>query len=151
LQSKLPSYVQENTGEWAVVRENNRSARFRNPAKGRIKVRIVKVDGGMITSGVRADYVVAHPEIADVIVELKGSDVARAIEQIGATVPIWQQHNLSGTNHAALIVRGQGIHPKTTSLTERLSRKFQRDFQMKLLIETRNRDYEFAEFLPQVS
>lgn len=151
MRSKLPSYVQENAGEWAVVRENNRSARFRNPANGRIKVRIVTVDGGMITSGARADYVVAHPEVADVIVELKGSDVAKAIEQISATVPKWRQHALAGANHAALIVRGQGVHPNTSLQTQRLAKRFRTSFQMKLLIETRNRDYEFTEFLPQKS
>jgi len=149
LRSNLPSYVREHSGEWAVVEENRRSARFRNPNKGRVKVLIVTVDGGMITAGVRADFVVAHTKLVDVIVELKGSDVAQAIEQIRATVPAWRQHALAGKVHAALVVRGQGVHPKTSLLTERLAKRFQRDFNMKLLIETRNRDYEFAEFLPE--
>jgi len=64
-------------------------------------------------------------------------------------VPAWRQHALAGKVHAALVVRGQGVHPKTSLLTERLAKRFQRDFNMKLLIETRNRDYEFAEFLPE--
>ena len=149
MRSKLPSYVRLVAGEWAVVEENRRIARFRNPDRGRVKVRIVTVDGGMVAVGIRADYVVAHPELVDVIVELKGSDIAHAIDQIRATVPVWKRHSLAGEVHAALIVRGQGVHPKTTLLTERLVRRFQRDFSMKLLIETRNRDYEFSEFLPE--
>jgi hypothetical protein len=112
---------------------------------------IVTVDGGMITEGIRADYVVAHPKLVDVIVELKGSDVPHAVQQICATVPVWQQHSLAGANHAALIVRGQGVHPLTSLLTEKLTRRFQKEFKMKLLIETRNRDYEFTEFLPEKS
>jgi hypothetical protein len=111
-------------------------------------VLIVQVDGGMITSGVRADYVVACPKMVDVVVELKGSDVAQAIQQVRATIPVWQSHLLAGTIHAALIVRGQGIHPQTSLMTEKLAKRFRREFRVKLLIETRNRDYEFTEFLP---
>ena len=148
MRSNLPSYVRENSGEWAVVRENKRSARFRNPKIKRVKVLIVTVDGGMITTGIRADFVVAHRELVDVIVELKGSDVPKAIEQIRATVPVWRRHKLAGANHAALVVRGKGIHPMTSLQTEKLTRRFEKDFRMKLLIESR-RDYEFAEFLPE--
>ena len=114
-----------------------------------MKVLIVQVDDGLITTGIRADYVVAHPELVDVVVELKGSDVAHAILQIRSTILVWRQHTLAGRTHGALIVRGQGIHPRTSLMTERLARKFRSEFQMKLLIETRNREYEFSEFLPQ--
>ena len=146
--------MSSHSGEWIVVRENQRSARFRNPSEGTIAVLKVKVDGGMIAPGteaLRADYVVAHPKVVDVVVELKGGDVGRAIDQIRATVPVWRKHPLAGPVHAALVVRGQGVHPQTSLLTEKLTRRFQKDFAMKLLIETRNRDYEFAEFLPEQS
>jgi len=147
--SDLPNYVRPNSGEWAVVKENRKSARFRNPSKGLTTILIVRVDGGMIQSGARADFIVAHPELVDVIVELKGSDVAKAIQQIRATLPLWRQNQLAGKVHAALIVRGQGVHLKATLRTETLAKKFREEFKMKLLIETRNRDYEFADFLPE--
>jgi hypothetical protein len=149
--SDLPKYVTSNSSEWAVVKENRKSARFRNLSKGLTTILIVRVDGGMIQSGARADFIVVHPQLVDVVVELKGSDVAKAIQQIRATLPLWKQHRLAGKTHAALIVRGQGVHLKATLRTEALAKKFRDEFKMKLLIETRNRDYEFAEFLPEKS
>jgi len=141
----LPSYVRKPAGEWAVVSEHKRSARFHKLRDE--EVLVVQVDGGLITEGERADYVVAHTRIVDVIVELKGSDTSKAIGQIRATRPVWMRHELAGTKLAALVVRGQGIHPKTAASIVRWQREFRKTFKMKLLIETRNRNYEFAEFL----
>jgi hypothetical protein len=75
--SDLPNYVSSNSGEWIVVKENKKSARFRNPSKGLAAILTVRVDGGMIQSGARADFIVAHPELVDVIVELKAAMSAR--------------------------------------------------------------------------
>jgi hypothetical protein len=143
----LPDYCRRNSGEWVVVRENNRSARFRNADSGRLHVLVVQVDGGLITDGERADYIISHPEVVDVIVELKGSDVAKAVRQIRATVPVWRQHLLSGQMQAALVVRGAGMHPKVSLNIERWQKEFRKNLRMKLLVETRNREYEFSEFL----
>jgi len=145
----LPDYVQTETGEWIVVSEHKRSARFHNRSK--VPALKIKVDGGLITSGVRADYIVAHPTV-DVIVELKGSDVTKAIHQIRATRTVWLNCAFAGKNHAALVVRGKGIHPKEQTNYERWKREFRKTFKMKLKIETSNRDYEFGEFLlPEAS
>jgi hypothetical protein len=145
----LPGYIQKETGEWIVVSENKRSARFHNP--GNVPVLKIKVDGGLITSGERADYVLAHPTV-DVIVELKGSDVTKAIHQIRATRYHWLNCAHAGEHHAALVVRGKGIHPKEQTNYERWKREFRKTFKMKLRIESSNRDYEFGEFLlPEAS
>jgi hypothetical protein len=146
----LPDYVQEPPGPWIVIKEHKRSARFRKPDVGRLLV--VLVDTGLITFGERADYILAHPPIVDVIVELKGSDVSKAIRQIKATRPVWLCHELCGKKLGALVVRGQGIRPKTSARIEQWKREFRKAFKMKLVVETRNRDYEFLEFLvPGVS
>ena len=141
----LPGYIRKSAGEWAVVSENKRSARFRTPHDE--EVLIIQVDGGLITEGERADYVIAHTRTVDVIVELKGSDTSKAIRQIRATRPVWMCHELAGKRLGALIVRGQGIHPKTSASIDRWQREFRKSFKMKLMIETRNRNYEFSEFL----
>jgi len=54
---------------------------------------------------------------------------------------------LAGEQIGALVVRGQGVHPKTTASIDRWKREFRKTFKMKLQVETRNRDYEFSEFL----
>jgi hypothetical protein len=143
---KLPDYIKyAPRGEWIVVKENRRTARFHNSDNQAILV--IHVDGGLITLGERADYIVAHTKVIDVIVELKGSDVPKAIRQIRATRPVWMCHELAGKKLAALVVRSQGIHPKTSASVDRWKREFRKTFKMKLVIETRNRNYEFSEFM----
>jgi hypothetical protein len=141
----LPGYIRKATGEWAVVSEHKRIATFRRPNSE--EVLIIRVDGGLITEGERADYIVAHAQTVDVIVELKGSDTSKAIRQIRSTRPVWLRHELAGRKLGALVVRGPGIHPKTSASIDRWQREFRKTFQMKLVIETHNRNYEFAEFL----
>ncbi len=137
--------MRESIDRWVVVQENRRRAGFHNPGKASILV--VHVDGGLITSGERADYIVANPAVVDVIVELKGSDTSKAINQIRATRLVWAGHRLAGRQFGALVVRGQGVSPKTTASIDRWEREFRKTFKMKLMVATRNRDYRFSEFL----
>jgi len=65
------------------VEENKRIAIFRNPA--RKKIRVTEVDGCLVTEGLRSDYVVSEPGVASILVELKGTDVAHACDQLFAT------------------------------------------------------------------
>lgn len=148
---KLPNYIQKAPrGDWILIEENKRSAKFRN--SNQHSILIVHVDGGLVTEGERADYIVAHPKALDVVIELKGSDVGKAIRQIRATRQVWLRHELAGATMGALVVRGPGVHPKTTASIDRWQREFRKTFKMKLLVETRNRAYEFGEFLlPEAS
>lgn len=140
----LPHYIQSRTDSLVAVEENNRKAVFANPQ--RTAIHVVQVDGGMVTQGERADYVVAKPSMIDVIVELKGSDVSKAIEQLRATLPLWKQSDYAGDKYGLLVVCGKGIHPKARASHDRWKREFRKQ-RMKLLIETTNRTYEFDEFL----
>lgn len=65
------------------VEENKRKAIFKNPKKNDYKVTIV--DGCVIKTGVRSDYLVSEVGAASVIVELKGVDVGHGCEQLFAT------------------------------------------------------------------
>lgn len=146
----FPAYIRSSTDRLIVVEENKRRATFRNLANELVLV--VHVDGEMITAGERADYVVAHSNKVDVIVELKGSDVGKAVRQIRATRPAWLHCSYAGTRQAALVVRSPGMHPRQTANIERWQREFRKTLKMKLIVETRNREYEFNEFLlPEVS
>jgi hypothetical protein len=142
---RLPDYIFSRTDQWIVIRENDKLARFHNPDKQEIL--LIHVDGGLIDDGARADYIVAHPAIVDVIVELKGKDVAKAIRQIRATVAIWRRHESAGRRLSALVVRSRGTHPKLSASMDRWEREFRRELNMKLLFRASNRDYEFNEFL----
>jgi len=70
-------------------RGTNVSAVFLNPER-RIVQRI-RVDGCLAPAGqTAADFLVSLPSIVDVIVELKGTDLRRALEQVEATVEFLQ-------------------------------------------------------------
>jgi hypothetical protein len=139
------AYIEELTDSIIAVKENDRHAHFQNPQ--RAAIRRIFVDGGLITEGIRADYIISKPAIVDVIVELKGSDTGRAMEQIQATRPIWARHELAGPSVGALIVRGHGVHPKHLASIQRWKDKMRKHDGIVLIVETRNREYGFDEFI----
>lgn len=74
---------------------------------GRERVRKIRMDGCLAPVGEHAaDFVVSHPKIADVIVELKGRDVNHACAQVEATWAFWRSHKeyKEGHTEGALIV-----------------------------------------------
>lgn len=64
---------------------NNRSKfRLHNPKRAPIKV--VQVDGCVVKEGVRCDYLLVLPDGQELYIELKGSDVKHAVEQIAKSI-----------------------------------------------------------------
>lgn len=63
------------------VEENKRKAIFRNDEK--VTYEIGRIDGCLVTSGIRADYFVSSPD-KSVLVELKGSNIDHACKQLFA-------------------------------------------------------------------
>jgi hypothetical protein len=71
-------------------RGTNVSAVFLNPEKR--SVERIRVDGCLAPSGqTAADFLVSIPAVVDVIVELKGTDLRKAFEQVEATVDFLEQ------------------------------------------------------------
>lgn len=68
-----------------VFKENNRIIRFGNSQ--RMQYKKVHVDGGAVMVGVRCDYMLtSDDEHEEHFIELKGTDVKHAIEQLHATI-----------------------------------------------------------------
>jgi hypothetical protein len=68
----------------------NVSAVFLNSE--RRTVERIRVDGCLAPSGqTAADFLISMPSIVDVIVELKGTDLRRAFQQVEATIDFLQQ------------------------------------------------------------
>src|ERR1700738_2784150 len=59
--------------------EHRRSAVFVN--NDRATYRVIKVDGCLVRKGPAADWILAEHEVGDLVIELKGRDVGRALEQ----------------------------------------------------------------------
>jgi hypothetical protein len=71
-------------------RGTNVSAVFLNPEKRTVER--IRVDGCLAPSQqTAADFLVSMPNVVDVIVELKGTDLRKAFKQVEATVDFLQQ------------------------------------------------------------
>lgn len=68
----------------------NVSAIFLNPEKRTVER--IRIDGCLApTQQKSADFLISVPSVVDVIVELKGTDLRKAFEQVEATVEFLQQ------------------------------------------------------------
>ncbi len=66
---------------------NNRSKfRLHNPT--RASIRVVQVDDCVVKEGIRCDYLLVLPSEQEVYIELKGSDVKHAVEQIAKSIDL---------------------------------------------------------------
>jgi hypothetical protein len=110
----------------ATPRESGKSATFSNPA--REEILLVHADK-RCRKGLAdcpdcffeadqkvADYIVCNPKVIDVIVELKGTDLLGAVEQIEVTVSTWRTHHRCSGKIGALIVSSKGAsHPNVAA------------------------------------
>lgn len=95
-----------------------------------------------------ADYIISKPKTVDVIVELKGTDIIAAVDQIEATIPLWQAHIHCSGKIGALIVSGKGgSHPRVISkLLVKQEQLKKRGIKLRHSTDP-NGTYEFAAFI----
>jgi hypothetical protein len=125
-----------------VVSENRSSATFVNPS--RHSVTTIRVDGCMLKNTIAADYVVVGPEQFAIIVELKGVDVSHAVDQISATARFWKLQCPEHARLAALIVCAR--YPRIDTKVQRVKQQLRRELNIKLRVESRNKEFRFDEF-----
>jgi hypothetical protein len=124
------------------VEENGVRATFANPR--RRPIRKVHYDDCYNKSQgeLKADYIVGLPRVLDVIVELKGSDLRHAADQVEATLNRWKADPLRFQRIVCLIVYGRlkgkqrkaGRIPCMNSTIQSLERAFLRTQRTLLLI-----------------
>ena len=86
-----------------TVKRDGRRATFINAELTLIKC--VDLDAWLSNSGTaRADYILAKPHVVNVIIELKGKDIAHAAEQIVVTLGKWKSAPPFSTKIGGLIV-----------------------------------------------
>lgn len=128
------------------VEENGRKAVFLNPLREPIKK--VRVDGCMIVSDTpKADYIIAKPDVVDVIVELKGKDIYHAKDQIIATLPFWKAHPPFSKKIVGLIICSKS--PMSSSDLQVMKAKVLVQHKLWLEVDENGRkEYEFSNFGP---
>jgi hypothetical protein len=137
--------ITESTGSNITVQERGKRANFLNQNRARFSV--THVDGCVVTTGPRADYLVTKINVGTVIVELKGSDVYRAAEQIVATASHENCLELIEPRKAGLIVCSKV--PAFDTAAAR-AKNLARRRQLRLEINCRNVDVEIENVLPGI-
>jgi len=105
------------------VSEEGIGATFRNPR--RRELRKIRYDKCYFrpTKGGRADYIVGYANDIDVILELKGSNLKHAVEQVSDTLDRWRSDPIHYPSIVCLIVFGHTF-PRMTSKLGVVEREF---------------------------
>ena len=138
------------------VVEHGVSATFLNPR--RKPIRKIHYDDCYNKSPkvLKADYIVGMPEVVDVIVELKGSDLKHASAQVESTLEAWQLNPIRFPKIVCLIIFGRiegkkkkaGRTPRMNSLKESVEREFLRRNKTLLWVrESGMEQFRFNDFL----
>ena len=116
--------------------KNNRSKfRLENPKKS--DVRVIQVDDCVIKQGMRCDYLVIIPnnnksaDGQEVYVELKGSDVKHAVEQLATTIEKLTD-NMSASK---LCFVASTSCPLTSTQIQKFKKEFKKKYKAKLTIK----------------
>jgi hypothetical protein len=120
------------------VAESGRQAVFLNPERSAF--RIVRADGCLFVGVTSADYIICGTP-GDLIVELKGSDVDHALDQIKSTMTAWRRDPVAARTISGLIVCSRV--PRFDSKIQRVKLALARDFQAKLNVCSRNQEHNF--------
>ncbi len=142
---KSQTCTTKTTASNVTVSENGRSANFLNPQKEEILK--IRIDGCLVKEGKRCDWIVSKPNCVDVLVELKGTDVDHAVEQIMATLSFWIPNSYFDKDNtfklAGLIVCSQ--YPKIDTKIQRAKLAIAKKYRVPLHVRARNLDYSFCD------
>ena len=137
-----PSKTIEQSGihKEVVCKENGRIFHLTNNSNSFIQK--IKIDGALITTGIRCDYAVdvtkdKNESISDMIylIELKGSDKAHACKQIIETYNYFQ-NNYNANTYNCRIVLSKDNAPKVISTEQKKLLLLQKQRKLNLLIQS---------------
>ena len=119
----------------SVFEQNRRRLCCYNPNRQICKC--VQVDGCAITEGIRCDNMLtSHDERCEYFVELKGTDVKHAIEQLRVSIQTLGEF----TDDRSAYVVSTNVAPALTTTIQRAKRDFRTKFQAELIIKEKQAD-----------
>lgn len=128
----IPKRCIEETQNVRIVCAERRSKITFVNEKGK-NIKKVKVDGCAITSGVRCDYLIVDETNYEFFVELKGSNVKHACDQLRETINKLSKDPKKKEKHSYII---SSRVPLTGSDVQKLKLEFKKKFNCFLKIET---------------
>ena len=122
------------------VEERGKQAVFLNPEKEPF-VR-TQVDGCLVKQATACDWWISRKGEDSVLVELKGCDVSKALDQIIATFEYLKNSGSLTKRMAALVVgRNPPCHPLFTSKLQRTKNRLSNEFKAPLHVVSGNFEY----------
>lgn len=104
-----------------------------------------KMDGGVVTNALSADWMLSKPKVGDVIVELKGGDVSHALVQVSATAEFAVNAGITNGKIAALVLCTE--HPGVNTKIQIAMAKFATRFKGPIHVRNRDGEFEFEKVL----
>ena len=133
-----PECITKHTKRTFVIEEHRSQVRFLNPNKH--EVQEIKVDDCVLTEGQRCDYLVIVDQAdVSVLVELKGSDVKHAIDQLTRSHKVLVEH--CKTNKFWIISSYRC--PLASTEIQSLTIRIRRDWGVKLKIKNSPVEHTF--------
>jgi len=113
-----------------VRREKSREFRILNP--GRLPVRVIRIDGCVITRGPRCDWLfLASGDPTEIYVELKGSGIRRPVKQLEATIVAVSDHVHKAPKRCYIVTSRV---PRVQTIEQIAGDRFRRHYSAKLKV-----------------
>lgn len=118
------------TDKLIVLSENKSKIIFKNTASKKIKKIIV--DGCAIKNGIKCDFLIIDDNEKEFFVELKGTDITHAFEQLSRSIELLSKSPKSEEKHSFVISTRS---PLISSKLQKYKLNFKKQFNSSLLVK----------------
>ena len=124
-----------------VLKENRGKITFLN--QNQDKILVIKVDGCVITSNeiLRCDYALIPCDEIEIYVELKGSDIVHAVEQLESTIRLLSD-NPQKIKKLCFVVSTRV--PRQTTSIQQLQSQFKKKFNASFRVKNIQDEYDLS-------
>jgi len=137
--SKIPAECTKEINNPIIpLEEKGKKMIFHN--KNRKVIKKIQVDNCAIKEGKRCDWLVIDDKNYEHFVELKGSDVVHACEQLSISITKLSSAPTQAAKHSFIIE--SRVIPAITTTIQNLQRRFKDKFKCKLVIKNRQHEFE---------
>ena len=130
--------TEEKTDPIIPLTENRMKMIFLNRKREIIKV--ITVDNCAITEGIRCDYLVINEKTDEFFVELKGTDVRHACDQLAVSITKLSSNPTRKAKYSFVI--SSRVVPAIRTNIQNLQRKFKDRFNCRLIVKNQQCEFE---------
>jgi hypothetical protein len=137
----LPECEEYRCDKKIVLQENKSKITFLNPNED--KILTIKVDGCAISDNetLRCDYALIPSDEVEIYVELKGSDIVHAVEQIKSTIRLLSD-NPQKIKKLCFVVSTRV--PRQTTNIQQLQSQFKKNFNASFRVKNIQDEYDLS-------